>query len=120
MTNEIRRIPEVYIRAVQNIAVEECANCDEGNCLMLDDGEPCICPQSISQSLWCRYFLTSVLPAHRDLYFKLCGHGAEKRCAACGQPYYPMGNRAKYCVQCKDKIRRKQIRDAVRRTRGSM
>ena len=31
-----------------------CANYDDGNCLLLDDGEPCICPQTISYSLLCR------------------------------------------------------------------
>ena len=25
-----------------------CANYDNGNCLALDDGEPCVCVQSIS------------------------------------------------------------------------
>ena len=33
-----------------------CANYDDGNCLLLDDGEPCVCPQTISYSLLCRYF----------------------------------------------------------------
>ena len=28
-----------------------CANYDGGNCLLLDDGEPCVCPQTISYSL---------------------------------------------------------------------
>lgn len=27
-----------------------CANYDGGNCLLLDDGEPCVCVQSISHS----------------------------------------------------------------------
>lgn len=47
---------------VQTIARRECANCISGNCLLLDDGEPCICPQRISRSLWCRYFIDAVLP----------------------------------------------------------
>lgn len=34
--------------------VHECCNYDEGNCLLLDDGEPCVCVQSISYSLMCR------------------------------------------------------------------
>ena len=28
--------------------VHECCNYDEGNCLLLDDGEPCVCVQSIA------------------------------------------------------------------------
>ena len=30
--------------------VHECCNYDDGNCLLLDDGEPCVCVQSISYS----------------------------------------------------------------------
>ena len=33
--------------------VHECCNYDGGNCLLLDDGEPCVCVQSISLSLMC-------------------------------------------------------------------
>ena len=40
----------------------ECCNYDEGNCLLLDDGEPCVCVQSISLSLMCRWFRVAVLP----------------------------------------------------------
>ena len=45
-----------------------CANYDDGNCLLLDDGEPCVCPQTISYSLLCRYFHNAVLPAEKELY----------------------------------------------------
>lgn len=40
-----------------------CANYDNGNCLALDNGEPCVCVQSISYSLLCEYFRSAVLPA---------------------------------------------------------
>ena len=30
-----------------------CANYEVGNCLLLDDGEPCVCVQSISQDEKC-------------------------------------------------------------------
>ena len=42
--------------------VHECCNYDGGNCLLLDDGEPCVCVQSISLSLMCRWFRVAVLP----------------------------------------------------------
>ena len=35
----------------------ECCNYCDGNCLLLDDGEECVCVQSISYSLLCRWFL---------------------------------------------------------------
>ena len=31
-----------------------CCNYDNGNCLLLDDGEPCLCPHSISYSVCCK------------------------------------------------------------------
>lgn len=34
--------------------VHECCNYDNGNCIVLDNGEPCVCVQSISYSLLCR------------------------------------------------------------------
>ena len=33
--------------------VRECCNYDCGNCLLLDNGEECVCPQSITYSLIC-------------------------------------------------------------------
>ena len=42
--------------------VHECCNYDCGNCLLLDNGEECICPQSITYSLICKWFRAAVLP----------------------------------------------------------
>lgn len=34
-----------------------CCNYDAGNCLLLDDGEPCCCIQNISRyGIYCNYF----------------------------------------------------------------
>lgn len=45
----------------------ECCNYDCGNCLLLDDGEECICPQSITYSLICKWFRAAVLPLDAGL-----------------------------------------------------
>ena len=68
MPSEIPRIPDNSIRRMQRIARSECANCDNGNCLLLDNGEPSVCPQRISRKPWCRYFIKAVLPAHPELF----------------------------------------------------
>lgn len=39
--------------------VHECCNYDNGNCILLDNGEPCVCVQSISYSLLCRWFIAA-------------------------------------------------------------
>ena len=55
--------------------VHECCNYDEGNCLLLDDGEPCVCVQSISYSLMCRWFRVAVLPLDGELVAALLYRG---------------------------------------------
>ena len=60
------RLNEAQYRVVKKMAKAECANNDNGNCLLLDDGETCVCPQCISYSLLCRYFSEAVLPANRE------------------------------------------------------
>ena len=57
--------------------VHECCNYDEGNCLLLDDGEPCVCVQSISYSLMCRWPQPS------------CTGGAGNAARSAGRPLSP-------------------------------
>ena len=64
--------------------VHECCNYDGGNCLLLDDGEPCVCVQSISLSLMCRWFRVAVLPLDGELAAALLYRGSRKCCAVCG------------------------------------
>lgn len=59
-----------------------CANYEGGNCLALDDGEPCVCVQSISYSLLCKYFRNAVLPAEPMLEANILGTRLE-RCVSC-------------------------------------
>lgn len=65
-----------------------CANYDDGNCLLLDDGEPCVCPQTISYSLLCRYFRNAVLPAEKELYADIFKQRTY-HCAECGTAFVP-------------------------------
>ena len=54
---------------VRKLARKECCNCVNGNCLLLDDGQPCRCVQLISRyGINCNYFLKAVLPAEKELY----------------------------------------------------
>lgn len=76
-----------------------CANYDGGNCLVLDDGEPCVCVQSISYSLLCKYFRNAVLPAEPMLEAAILGTRFG-RCVSCGAPILKKGNRKKYCGKC--------------------
>ena len=52
-------------RLIRNL----CCNYENGNCLLLDDGEPCCCIQEIScYGIYCNYFLKAVLPAYKKLW----------------------------------------------------
>ena len=81
---------EGQLRRARKLIRRLCANYDEGNCLALDEGEGCVCVQSISYSLLCRYFKEAVLPADAELCAAI-GQGADelKRCRSCGKPFQP-------------------------------
>ena len=99
--------------------VHECCNYDGGNCIALDDGEECMCVQSISYSLLCKWFRSAVLPLDKPLETALLFREELKRCAVCGQPFRPGSNRAKYCKPCAVKVHRRQKTDSDRKRRLS-
>lgn len=98
--------------------VHECCNYDGGNCLALDDGEGCVCVQSISYSLLCKWFRDAVLPKDRELEATLYHRLAAKRCAVCDSLFFPGSNRAKYCPDCGAAIKRIQAAERKRKQRG--
>ena len=91
-----------------------------GNCLLLDDGEECVCPQSISYSLNCRWFRAAVLPLDESLCAALLHRRERKRCVLCGGWYIPKSNRAKYCPECAKEEERHKTCERVRRHRAAM
>ena len=87
--------------------VHECCNYIDGNCIALDDGEECVCVQSISYSLLCRWFRAAVLPLDGALYAEIIqSRDSVKRCAVCGAAFTPKSNRAKYCPECAARMKR--------------
>ena len=62
--------------------VHECCNYDGGNRIALDDGEECVCVQSISYSLLCRWFRAAVLPLDKELEAALFYRLDAKRCTS--------------------------------------
>lgn len=94
----------------------ECCNYCDGNCLLLDDGEECVCVQSISYSLLCRWFRAAVLPMDAALCAEISKSRDEvKRCVECGAVFTPKSNRAKYCPDCAVRMRRKQEAERQRK-----
>lgn len=87
--SEIIRLSPQQSRRVNSLVKRECCNCDGGNCLLLDDGGTCICPQLISYSLLCKWFRNAVLPADKELYVAIYKTDDRRRCAVCGEPLFP-------------------------------
>ncbi|WP_316637808.1 cysteine-rich VLP protein [uncultured Ruminococcus sp.] len=57
---------------VNALVRSSCANCQDGCCLLMDDGDSYPCVQLLSVSgICCRYFLTSVLPTDDKLYSQI-------------------------------------------------
>ena len=95
----------------------ECCNYCNGNCLLLDDGEECVCVQSISYSLLCRYFRNAVLPAEKELYADIFKQRTY-HCAECGAAFVPNSNRQKYCLSCSKKVHRRQKNESARKRKA--
>lgn len=98
----------------------ECCNYDGGNCLVLDDGDTCICPQTISFSVCCTHFRFAVLPLDRTLEAEIFRDKDTKRCAVCGRVFVPGSNRAKYCPDCAARVHRRQKAESERKRRASV
>ena len=87
--------------------VHQCCNYESGNSLALDDGEACVCVQSISYSLLCNWFRAAVLPLDESLEIALLHQREQEQCAVFGQPFHPGSNRAKYCKSCATIVHRR-------------
>ena len=97
-----------------------CANYDGGNCLLLDDGGPCVCVQSISKyGLYCNYFKNAVLPTDERLYAEVMKPSGGKRCVLCHQPFAPRAKNQRYCPACAAKQKRLKATERQRRKRAS-
>ena len=120
--NGIPRLTYQQYRAVRRL-VHDCCNYDGGNCLALDDGwEPCVCVQSITYSLVCKWFRAAVLPTDKGLCAALLHRGQARPCAECGAMFVPRSNRGKYCDECAANVRRrkKAASERERRRRGHL
>ena len=98
----------------------ECCNCEDGDCIALDDGDTCTCPQMISFSVCCKWFRWSVLPQIGMLEAEIFRDKELKRCAVCGRVFVPKSNRAKYCLDCAAVVHRRQKTESERKRRSAV
>ena len=96
----------------------ECCNYEDGNCMLLDEGDTHTCPQAISFSVCCKWFRWSVLPQIGTLEAEIFRDKELKRCAVCGRVFVPKSNRAKYCPSCAARVHRRQKTESERKRRS--
>ena len=118
--SDIKRLTPPQSRKVNALVRRTCCNCDNGNCILLDDGDECVCPQLISYSLPCKWFRIAVLPADKELYAELYHAEDMRRCKVCGAPFASGSNRAVYCPDCRKRITRRQTAERMRKLRANV
>lgn len=112
--------PDQFRKAKQLIR-KECSNYDaeHNECFALDEGDGCVCVQSISYSLLCRWFRDYVLPLDRMLESELMHKDNQKKCIRCGRLFIPAGRNAKYCPGCAKRATRQRKAEYNRKKRQS-
>lgn len=114
----LKRLTPQQSRKVNALIKKTCCNCTAGNCILLDNGEECVCPQLISYSLLCKWFRNAVLPADKLLYAELYQTEDKRRCVVCGAAFASTSNSVKYCPDCRKRITRKQAAERMRKRRA--
>ena len=112
--SEIKRITPSQQPKVKALIRKRCCNYIDHNYILLDGLEPCPCPQLITRSLLCKWFLRAVLPGEKALYEEIILQKGQKLCAECGQAFIPGSNRSKYCPSCALSVRRRKEADRQR------
>src|SRR5699024_6860527 len=118
--NSLYRMTPAQRKQANALIRRECCNCEDGNCIVLDDGDACTCPQTISFSVCCKWFRWAVLPLDGTLEAEIFRDKDLKRCAVCGGVFVPKSNRAKYCPGCAARVHRRQKTESERKRRSAV
>ena len=113
---KIIRFNKLQAKKIDACIKDKCCNYDsiEDSCILFDD----ICPQMLTFSLVCKWFINAVLPDNQDLYKEIILGKSGKHCAECGKEFIPGSNRAKYCPDCSSRIRHKKEKERQRSRRS--
>lgn len=102
-------------KRINELIRKRCCNYNDGNCVLLDNGDPCVCPQTISYALLCKWFRTAVLPNDSELYIRLMKPKNTSKCVICGCEFVKKVNNAKYCNNCRKTVRRRKVAEYKRK-----
>lgn len=108
------------LKRAKKLIRAECCNYDAQNneCFALDEGDGCVCVQSISYSLLCRWFKEAVLPLDPVLEKEVFGLDNKKLCQHCRKPFIPKSNRSYLCPECNRRHRKRQQAEFIRNKRA--
>ena len=115
-----RSCGEAQRKQAASLIRRECCCCEDGNCIVLDDGDTCTCPQTVSFSVCCKWFRWAVLPLNGTLEAEIFRDKDLKCCAVCGGVFVPKSNRAKYCPGCAVRVHRRQKTESERKRRSAV
>ena len=109
------------LRRAKRLIRAECCNFDaeHNECFALDEGDGCVCVQSISYSLLCKWFREMVLPLDPMLEAEVLKKNNQKKCIRCGRSFIPSGRNAKYCPDCARRAERRRKAEYNRKKRQS-
>jgi hypothetical protein len=115
MTTRQRQRANMLIRKI-------CCHYDNGNCILLDDGNEHICPQSISYSVNCKFFRRVLLEDKegQSLKAEIFKDDTTKQCAVCGRAFQSKSNSAKYCSDCALTVQKQQKAAHARKRRSGV
>ena len=115
------RMDGAQTRRTRQLVRRLCANCDGSNCLLLDDGDPCLCPQLITSSLICKYFRAAVLPEDAALHTALIPPpvGMARRCRECGMLFTAQKHNTLFCPSCAANRTKRNKREWARKNRAA-
>lgn len=113
----MKRMTPPQSRRTNRLIKNMCCNYHNGSCVLLDNGDGCGCPQMISYTILCKWFIVAVLPLDKELFGELNVPENEKRCAVCQGVFISKSNSVKYCPTCREQIRRRQAAARMRALR---
>jgi len=125
--------PELFENTIKVRALikKECCNYDNGNCVLLDNGNYVKCPQVAAQRLMCGWFKKAVLPLDKILEIKIYGEKEtvtennksnprvrQKQCDICGKAFNSIARNTRHCPKCAEKVHNVQKAESKRKRRS--
>lgn len=113
---KIIRFNKLQAKKIDACIKAKCCNYDSESeeCILFED----TCPQMLTFSLVCKWFMNGVLPDRPELYQEIVLGKSGKRCVECGKEFIPGSNRAKYCPDCSVRIRHQKEKERQRNRRS--